>query len=460
MTTVAHPTETDIDLLGHLYRRAGFGATREQLESYAECSYEDTVEALLNPDPKMDIQDDVLERYIHGEGPPIFIAGWLYRMINSEAQLQEKMTLFWHHVFATGLVKNEHVLAAKNQIKMFRRNGMGDMTTILNDLSRDPAMLFWLDNNENRNGEPNENYGRELLELFSLGVGNYSEQDIKDASRAFTGWTFEQPPPLYPHGYYPAKFLFREDDHDNGEKTFLGVTGNLNGGDIIDIIVKSPASARFICRHLYNFFVADEPQVPSWNDVPPLDPEGIAMMEAKFIETGGDIRSVLRVMFNSDFFKAARYKKVKSPTEFIVGVLKMVGSQTEMAPGMTKYAGAIDVMGQKLLDPPTVEGWHTGGEWIDGGNLTERVNFAVDEIGEGLAPGIQSLIQRMKDSEVLGSAESLVNAVLAETGSAEVSDLTREALIDFANDAEGEDEATRVIRLLRLAVATPEYQFA
>jgi hypothetical protein len=460
MTTVAHSTETDIDLLGHLYRRAGFGATREQLESYAERNYEDTVEALLNPDPTKDIQDDVLERYIHGEGPPIFIAGWLYRMINSEAQLQEKMTLFWHHVFATGLVKNEHVLAAKNQIKMFRKNGMGDMTTILNDLSRDPAMLFWLDNNENRNGEPNENYGRELLELFSLGVGNYSEQDIKDASRAFTGWTFEQPPPLYPHGYYPAKFLFREDDHDNGEKTFLGVTGNLNGGDIIDIIVKSPASARFICRHLYNFFVADEPQVPSWNDVPPLDPEGIAMMEAKFIETGGDIRSVLRVMFNSDFFKAARYKKVKSPTEFIVGVLKMVGSQTEMAPGMTKYAGAIDVMGQKLLDPPTVEGWHTGGEWIDGGNLTERVNFAVDEIGEGLAPGIQSLIQRMKDSEAFGSAESLVNAVLTETGSAEVSDQTREALIDFANDAEGEDEATRVIRLLRLAVATPEYQFA
>ncbi len=460
MTTVAHSTETDIDLLGHLYRRAGFGATREQLKSYTERSYEDTVEALLNPDPKRDIQDDVLERYIHGEGPPIFIAGWLYRMINSEAQLQEKMTLFWHHVFATGLVKNEHVLAAKNQIKMFRRNGMGDMTTILNDLSRDPAMLFWLDNNENRNGEPNENYGRELLELFSLGVGNYSEQDIKDASRAFTGWTFEQPPPLYPHGFYPAEFIFREDDHDNGEKTFLGVTGNLNGDDIIDIIVKSPASARFICRHLYNFFVADEPQVPSWNDVPPLDPEGIAMMEAKFTETGGDIREVLRVMFNSDFFKAARYKKVKSPTEFIVGVLKMVGSQTEMAPGMTKYAGAIDVMGQKLLDPPTVEGWHTGGEWIDGGNLTERVNFAVDEIGEGLAPGIQSLIQRMKDSEVLGSAESLVDAVLTETGSAEVSDQTRKALIDFANDAEGEDEATRVIRLLRLAVATPEYQFA
>ncbi len=460
MTTVAHPTETDIDLLGHLYRRAGFGATREQLEQLSKLSYEDTVDALLNPDPKMDIQEDVLERYIHGEGPPIFVAGWLYRMINSESQLQEKMTLFWHHVFATGLVKNEHVLSAKNQIKMFRRNGMGDLTTILNDLSRDPAMIFWLDNNENRNGEPNENYGRELLELFSMGVGNYTEQDIKDASRAFTGWTFEQPPPLYPHGYYPAKFVFREDDHDNGEKTFLGVSGNLNGDDVIDIIVKSPASARFICRHLYNFFVADEPQVPSWNDVPPLDPDGIALMEAKFMETGGDIREVLRVMFNSEFFKTSRYRKVKNPTEFIVGVLKMVGTQSEMAPGMTKYASAIEVMGQKLLDPPTVEGWHTGGEWIDGGNLTERVNFAVDEIGDGLSPGVQSIIRRVKSSESLGSPESLVNAVLAETGTVEVSAATRVALMDFANDVADENEDTRIIRLLRLVVATPEYQFA
>jgi hypothetical protein len=165
-------------------------------------------------------------------------------------------------------------------------------------------------------------------------------------------------------------------------------------------------------------------------------------------------------MLNSDFFKAARFKKVKSPTEFIVGVLKLVGSQSEMAPGMTKYASAISVMGQQLLDPPTVEGWHTGGEWIDGGNLTERVNFAVDEIGDGAAPGIQAIIQRVKDSEALGSSESIVTAVLAETGSVEVSERTLQALKDFADDAAGEDDAIRVIRLLRLAVATPEYQFA
>ena len=152
---------------------------------------------------------------------------------------------------------------------MLRRVGMGKMRDILLELSKDPAMIFWLDNNENRKGEPNENYGRELLELFSLGVGNYSEDDIKSCALAFTGWTFGQPIPLYPHGYYSPPFLFVEEEHDNGDKTFLGHTGNLNGDDIIDIIVEQPACARFVSRHLYNFFVADEPQVPSWNVTPP-----------------------------------------------------------------------------------------------------------------------------------------------------------------------------------------------
>ena len=183
-------------------------------------------------------------------------------------------------------------------------------------------------------------------------------------------------------------------------------------------------------------------------------------MEKVFKETGGDIRSVLRMTFNSDFFKAARFKKVKSPAEFVVGVLKMVGSRSEMAPGMTQYAQAIELMGQKLLDPPTVEGWHTGGEWIDGGNLTERVNFAVGEIGDGSAPGIQAIIQRMQKSDAFASAESLVSAALAETGAVEVSERTRDALTEFASETDGEDATSRVVRLLRMVVSMPEYQFA
>ncbi len=461
MSTTAVDAKTDIGLLAHLYRRAGFGATREQLERLAARDYEETVEFLLNPTPEAGVPDDEIARYMGGEAPHAYVAIWLFRMINSDCQLQEKIALFWHHVFATGLVKNEHILSASNQIEMFRHNGLSDMRTILLDLSHDPAMIFWLDNNENHNGEPNENYGRELLELFSMGVGNYSEIDIKNAARAFTGWTFAQPPPLYPHGYYPTEFRFDPEDHDDGEKEFLGHTGNLDGGDIIDIIARHPACAGFISRHLYNFFVADEPQVPTWNDVPPQDPELIDAMSKAFLDSVGEIKAVLRVMFNSDSFKAARFKKVKSPTELVVGVLKMVGNYDNFRPGLAKYAESTTVvMGQKLLDPPTVEGWHTGKEWIDGGNLTERVNFAVGEIGDGSSPGIQRIVDRLVEGDALATPESLVDSTLSVIGPIEVEGPTREALVKFATDSEGDEDRPRVVRMLRLIVATPEYQFA
>ena len=460
MSTAVQGRKTDIDLLAHLYRRAGFGATRDQLERYATRGYEDIVESLLNPDPAADIQNDVLDRYYGGEAPAVVVGTWLYRMLNSECQLQEKMTLFWHHVFATGIAKNEHILASKNQIAMFRRVGLSDLRTILIELSRDPAMIFWLDNNENHKGEPNENYGRELLELFSMGVGNYTEQDIKNAARAFTGWTFSQPPPLYPHGHYPAPFVFREDDHDDGVKTFLGETGRLNGDDIVEIIVKQPATARFIARHLYNFFVADEPQVPTWNEVPPQDTDAIAVMEKAFMESGGEIRSMLRVMFNSDFFKEARFKKIKSPTELVVGVLKMVGTFRDMIPGISQYANATALMGQQLLNPPTVEGWHTGKEWIDGGNLTERVNFAIEEIGDGTKPGIKEFVDRLRAEDSLSSPENLVDGSLDLLGPLTVSDMTRDSLLQFAKDSVDENDESRIVRMLRLIVATPEFQFA
>jgi uncharacterized protein (DUF1800 family) len=461
MSTTGVGAKVDSALLAHLYRRAGFGATREQIDRLAARDYEDTVEFLLNPTPEAGVPDDKLARYMGGESAHAYTATWIYRMINSECQLQEKMALFWHHVFATGLAKNEHVLAASNQIEMFRRNGLSDMRMILLELSRDPAMIFWLDNNENHLGEPNENYGRELLELFSLGVGNYSEIDIKNAARAFTGWTFAQPPPVYPHGYYPAGFKFDAENHDNGEKTFLDKTGNLDGGDIIDIIVEQRSCAAFISRHLYNFFVADEPQVPTWNDLPARDPELVGAMSKAFLDSGGEIKPVLRIMFNSESFKDARFKKVKSPTELVVGVLKMVGNFDDFRPGLAKYAESTTVvMGQKLLDPPTVEGWHTGREWIDGGNLTERVNFAVAEIGDGSSPGLKRIVDRLMEDDSLSTPESFVDSALDAIGPIKVEGPTRAALVQFATDSGGEDDRSRVVRLLRLIVTTPEYQFA
>ena len=274
-------SNNDVALMAHLMRRAGFGATRTELEAYVKKGYENVVEDLVEPERCAPIDEDVLERYF-GTWARWYRHKWMYRMINSERPLEEKMTLFWHHVLATGIGKNEHVLSAARQIDTFRRVGLSNMREILLEVSKDPAMIFWLDNNENRKGEPNENYGRELLELFSMGVGNYTEDDIKDCARAFTGWTFTQPLPLYPQGYHIAHFVFLEEDHDDGEKTFLGHTGNFNGDDIIDIIVEQPACAKFISRHLYNFFVADEPQVPSWNVTPPQDPEAIETLSNAF----------------------------------------------------------------------------------------------------------------------------------------------------------------------------------
>ena len=459
---------TDAALLAHLYRRAGFGATRDQIDRLATRDYAEAVEFLLNPRPEAGVADDLIGRYLGGEPPHTYLATWLFRMINSENQLQEKLALFWHHVFATGLTKNEHALASSTQIELFRRNGLSDMRTILLDLSRDPAMIFWLDNNENHLGEPNENYGRELMELFSLGVGNYSEIDIKHASRAFTGWTFEQPLPLYPYGFYAAEFRFDPADHDDDEKSFLGHAGNLDGDDVIDIIVEQPACARFISRHLYNFFVADEIPVPSWNDVPPQDPGLIGAMADAFSESGGEITPVLRVMFNSDSFKNARFKKVKSPIELVAGVLKLAGNDHDFRPDLAEYVSVplggrpttTVTMGQKLLDPPSVEGWHTGKEWIDGGILIERVNFAVDEIGDGTAPGIARVVERLVQSGSLATAEAFVDGALDALGPIGVDETTRAGLLRFAEDSTSDDDRTRVLRMLRLIVSTPDFQFA
>src|ERR671923_1218896 len=192
---------------------------------------------------------------------------------------------------------------------MFRHKGLGNFQELLLALAVDPAMVFYLDNCMSHKGAINENWGRELLELFSLGVGmdgqlNYSEDDVKEAARAFTGWTVVNAIPRYPYGRYLSKFVYDPKDHDNGPKTFLGETGNWNGEDIVNIIAKQPATARFISRHLYNFFVADEVPVPAWRQTPPRDPEAIKMLEQAYFDSGYEIKAMLRALFTSNFFKA------------------------------------------------------------------------------------------------------------------------------------------------------------
>jgi Protein of unknown function (DUF1800) len=466
--------ENELALLAHLLRRAGFGATRDELETYAAKGYANVVEDLLHPERFPDVEEDVVCRYyslgtIREDSPAVWQGRWFYRMINTARPLQEKMALFWHGVFATGWHKNEHTPSSALQIDMFRRNGLSDMRTVLLDLSRDPAMLDWLDNTQNHKDSPNENYGREIMELFSMGVGNYTEQDIKNAARAFTGWTCAQPIPLYPYGFYPTTFVYRADDHDDSVKTFLGETGRFNGEDIVNIIAKQPATARFISRHLYNFFVADEPQVPAWGNVPPQDPQAIDALMQAYFDSGGNLRALLRVLFNADFFKQARFRKMKSPVEFIVGTIKLAGTHRFPEPGLLTLCTASAAMGQSLMNPPTVEGWHTGKEWIDGGTLNERVNFAVNELAQVTKPGVQAIIARLGAGQSGLSPEACVDQCLELVGPLTVSSATRQALVNatasgstlhFGSDAEGQESAGRIARLLQLIVATPEYQFA
>ena len=455
--------ESDLDLIAHLMRRSGFGATRDELELLSSRSYEAVVDDLLHPERFPDIDEDIAERYFgirFGSKNQ-----WIYRMVNSRRPLEEKMALFWHHVFATANTKASHV---SDQIDMFRRNGLSDMKTILTDLSRDPAMIFWLDNNENVNGQPNENYGRELLELFSMGVGNYTEDDIKSAARAFTGWTITQPIPEYPTNQTRSDFVYREELHDNGLKTFLGHSGNLNGEQIIEIIVRQEATAKFISRHLYNFFVADEPQVPAWQLEPPQDPDAIDALVETYVDTGGEVRAMMRVLFNSEFFKEARFKRVKSPAELVAGVVKLLGTHRFPHPGIGAYADAAMTMGQELMNPPTVEGWHTGREWIDGGAMTERINFAVKEFGDPAKPGVAAIVDRLDEASPL-QPEEFVDRCLDLMGPMAVEHVTRTALLEharaggplsFETDSDRESSTARAVRMLQLIVSTAEFQFA
>ena len=359
---------SEIALKAHLLRRAGFGASRSELEKINEKDYESIVEDLLNPDRFEDLDEDYIMRYnpdvSYHDGNTNHAGRWVWRMINSKRPLEEKMALFWHHVFATAWYKSEHSPSVISQIESFRKNGLSNIKQVLLDLSKDPAMNYWLDNCENHADQPNENWGRELLELFSMGVGNYTEDDIKNAARAFTGWTFEQPLPLYPYGHYESAFIYDENDHDDSEKTFLGKTGKFNGEDIIDIILEQPACPRFIARHLYNFFVADEPQVPAWQVEPPLDPEAIEILAEALVESDFEIKPVLRTLFNSKFFKESMYLKVKSPVEVIVGTLRATGELLGPDPRLVPFGQYPEYMGQGLHNPPSVEGWNSGKEWV------------------------------------------------------------------------------------------------
>ena len=476
-------TSPDVKLMAHLLRRAGFGATKEQLDQYISIGYEKVVDSFIATEDSSRINDALVRRYFPDQSVTHDTTGagsyWLYRLVSTDSPLREKIALFWHNVFATGYTKVTNGKPMSDQLRMFRSHGLAKLDDLLLKLSRDPAMIIWLDNVDNHNGAINENYGRELLELFSMGVGNYSEDDIKECSRAFTGWSIANSDyikqlavrnSIMPYGKLAWRYEYKEDDHDNGEKTFLGHKGNFNGEEIVKIICEQPATARFISRHLYHFFVADEPPVPSWPYKEPQDLEAISILEKTYFDSRYDIGEMIRVLLNSEFFKSetCHYKKIKSPAELAGNVLRTTEEFGTPNIRISERNSQITFMGQQLLNPPSVEGWHQGLEWIETGSLTERVNFASQHLGDLSKPGVRRIVQNVIDDEGESiSAEVCVDKCLDQLGAIQTSQYIYDTLVEFAQEngipsinllKDKEKAAKKISELISVIASVPEFQ--
>ncbi|MFN7021919.1 MAG: DUF1800 family protein [Phycisphaerales bacterium] len=286
---------------------------------------------------------------------------WLKRMIETPRPLEEKMTLFWHGHFATSYrtIEDSYHMFMQNQ--SFRRHAAGNFGKLLYEIIRDPAMIAYLDNNDSRKGRPNENLARELMELFSLGVGNYTEQDIKEGARALTGYSF-----------YDDEFTFQKNNHDTGEKRILGRSGQLDGDDFVSAILRKPACARYIAGKLYRFFVADVPTGRPEIDKPAESV--VRRLASTLVANRYEVKPVLRRLFLSEHFyeQALMREQVKSPAELVVGAVRSLRTPTR---DLGVLADAMNLMGQNLFYPPSVKGWDGGRTWINTATLFIRQNI-------------------------------------------------------------------------------------
>jgi uncharacterized protein (DUF1800 family) len=338
----------------HLLRRAGFGGTADQIDALAMLGAQGAVDSLLHPQAPDVAFDDFPDSAALFDPKTRNITAqmwWLDRMLRTQRPLVEKMTLFWHGHFATSYQKvPAHLMVG--QIDLFRSQALGHFHDLLLAVSKDPAMLVWLDNRANNKAHPNENYAREVMELFALGLGNYTEDDVKNAARAFTGWTLDK----------NLAFVYRPNQHDDGPKTFLGRTGNFGGEDIISIIVSQPIHQRFICRKLLEFFVYSDPE-----------PELVDALASTYALSGFDIAHTVGTILRSNVFYSARaYRALpKSPIEFVIGTLRFM--DVRKVPKDT--VAWLQRMGQIPLGPPSVKGWDGGPTWINTATLLARFNY-------------------------------------------------------------------------------------
>lgn len=387
---------------------------------------------------------------------------WLNRMAKGPRPFQEKMVLFWHGHFATSYEKVRDAYYMWRQNELFRRLGTDYWLRLLIEAGRDPAMLIWLDQAQSRKEHPNENYAREVMELFALGEGHYTEKDVTEGARALTGWSLDRD---------MERFIYRPAFHDNGDKTFLGLTGNLNGEDVMAQIIKQRQAAVFITGKLWNFFAG---QMPS-------SELNQALADA-FIENARHFKPFLRVVFRSEEFysDAVLRNQVKSPVQWLVGTARML--QCELPPAFIS-AAITRSLGQDLFAPPNVKGWDGGVTWITTNTLLERYNDAATLVQGttqqlsasdfALKPGgaggmVQEKaaqrvhiggvdVEKILTPEERADKGKLVASLQHRLLQSTLSNKQAEALRDFLDSRANLNEAD-IRNVIRLVMSTPEYQ--
>src|SRR4051812_7841925 len=354
------PNPWDLRKAGHLYRRAGFGATWDELHAAVADGSDATIDRLLHGREDAALDRDLGEKAAAARrfnNDANLAVWWLYRLVECGRlhPLREKMTLFWHNHFATSNAKVRNAGSMLGMFDLLGRHALGNFRDLLQEVSKDPAMMVWLDTTQSKKGQPNENYARELMELFSLGIGHYTEKDIREAARAFTGWEVRD-----------GKPFFNTAQHDDGDKAVLGSTGRYKGEDVVRICLDQESCPYFIVGKLFKFLVSET-----------IEPsrELLAPLADQFRRSGFDFGALVATVLRSNlFFDPQAYRtKVKAPVEFAVGIVRALGAR----PNHSALAQRLEGLGQHLFHPPSVKGWDGGPAWLNAQTLLFRQNLAL-----------------------------------------------------------------------------------
>jgi uncharacterized protein (DUF1800 family) len=437
--------------VGHLYRRAAFGPTLADLDAGLKNGPEKTIALLFDGGPGLDEFDkrmtplaETLARTNNGAS---LRAWWLSRMLYTPHPLQEKLTIFWHNHFATSNAKVQSARFMLGQYELLKKHALGNFAELLREMSYDPAMLVWLDGRGSQKGNPNENYARELMELFSLGIGNYSEKDIREAARAFTGWNI-----------VGTRAVFNKTDHDDGDKTVLEIKGAWKPDDIVRICLEQPSCPYFVCTKLFRFLVSDT-----------LTPtkELLAPLAGAFKKSKYNFGDLVRTILSSNlFFSEKAYRtRVKAPVDFAMGIVKGLEGRI----GTTALAQALEQLGQNVFYPPSVKGWDGGQTWLNGQTLLYRQNLALAFTStEDTRFGTRIDPAALAKKHGKSGDEELVDFFLGLFLQGDVPAESRQGLVDYMKKAQSnkkpvywtEQDANdhRVRALCRLVLTLPEFQ--